>query len=190
MKPVHFLLAFFIFFIHNTVANAASISLSPTSSTVLLGSLFNIDVLMDFSGSATTGGGIDIFFDQTKLDFKNFTFDAAFPTETSFTHTPDWLPNELDALAFGNFSGISGPAKIGTITFEATSVGIANLALAETDNIFWGGGFYGTENFLPIYVDFQGASIEVTPVPLPAAFWFLLSGLAIFCPGMMKRNSR
>lgn len=174
----------------SNVASAASISIVPGLNTVRLGESVNLDLLMDFSDGATTGGGIDIYFNTSALHFSQFTFASGFPTDPAITHAPELAGDHLDALAFGNFDGISGPAKIGTLTLDALSVGSFDITLAATNNMFWGDEFYNAIDFSPITVEFGSATVNVSAVPNPPAFWLFISGMALLARRANRRQVR
>jgi hypothetical protein len=187
MIPKFLASALFCLFCSN-LANAASVSLVTDQTDIKVGDLVEVNLLMDFSDNPTSGGGVDVFFDSSKLNFIQFNFDPSFPLDPSFSHTPDLLMNQLDALAFGSFNGISGPAKVGTMSFETLAVGRFDVTLAITDNIFWSGGFNNAINLLPIDVNFQATQINVAPVPLPAGVWLLLSGFLLLTRRTIHRS--
>lgn len=165
--------------VYSTALNAASIVVAPNFSSVRLGESVSLDLVMDFSDVATMGSGLDLFFDTSALHFSGFTFAPSLPTDPAFTHVPVLRGNHLEALAFGSFEGISGPATIGTLTLDALSVGRFDITLALTQSQLWGDGFYNAADFSPIVVDFGSATVNVSAVPNPPAIWMLLSGMAL-----------
>jgi len=142
-----------------------------------LGDLVTLQLSMDFTEEATLGGGVDIFYDSSILQFMSFTIDAGLGDDPGFRRAPDNSTGELNGLAFGNFGGLSGPSVVGELKF--TTIGLSDLTfvtLAETDDPLVG-AFTSSSTFGPQDVDFTDtASITVvaTVVPLPAAGWFML----------------
>ena len=68
---------------------------------------------------------------------------------------------------------------------EATTTGLLDLALMDFSS-FTGGWFYS--DFLPMPVpQLFGTTVQI--VPLPAAVWFLLTGVAIIA-GLRRRASQ
>jgi len=159
-----------------SIVHAATISFNTTSVTAGIGDIITLDVLMDFTGDPTVGGGTDIFYDASVLSFQSFDFGTTTLTlDPSFSRSPDVLSNELEGLAFGNFGGLSGPGIVGTLTFQAIAVGDITLSMAETDNLLAGGAFTSATTFGPQAVSFGTADVSI--VPVPAAVWLFGSGL-------------
>src|SRR3990167_8770967 len=88
-----------------TASHAATISLSPLSQNVALGNPVSLQLNMDFTGDPTLGGGVDIFYDSSRLSFVSFIFDSGLGDETSLRRLPDVLTNELNGLAFTSYAG-------------------------------------------------------------------------------------
>lgn len=171
---------------HTPILHAASISFSNTSVTAELGDLITLDVLMDFTGDPTLGGGTDIFYDASVLSYQSFGFTStSLALDTDFSRSPDVLSNELEGLSFGNFNGLSGPGVVGTLTFQVIAFGDVVLSMAETDNLLAGGAFTSATTFTSQAVNFGTAGVTI--VPVPAAVWLFGSGL-IGLVGVAKRS--
>lgn len=169
-------------------ANAASIALSPSFNTGAPGDTVLFDILYDFTDESTIGGGIDVFFDDSVLNFVNYTWSGV--GDPGFARSPDVLPGELNGIAFGDFFGISSAGLVGTLEFAidaAASAGFTSLFTAAND--FPAGPFVSGVTFLPMEVDFFGAEIEIQPgmpVPEPGALTLLVIGL--FAMGLSSRR--
>lgn len=70
-----------------TTSQAATISLSPSSQYVALGSQISLQLNMDFTDDPTLGGGLDIYYDRSLLSFVSFTFDPALGDDPFFATT-------------------------------------------------------------------------------------------------------
>lgn len=156
---------------------AATVSLNPLAQNVALGDLVSLQLNMDFTGDPTLGGGIDILYNGSLLNFVSFTFSSVLGDDPSFRRQPDIQTNKLNGLAFGNFGGLSGSSVIGTLLFNTLGAGTVNLTLAE--NSLPAGGFFSAASFNPQVVTFTGASVNISPVPEPVSGWLFLSGLAV-----------
>lgn len=160
---------------------ASTISLSPQDATPQLGASVSIDLLMDFSDNPTLGGGLDVIYDGTALDFLSFTFDSTFTsvTDSSFSCPgASGCPsidqaNKVFNIAFGNFSGLGGPFKVGTLIFNTLTPGTSLLSTAETTGP--AGPFVSASTYQPQSVTYLGSSIST--VPIPAAIYLFASGL-------------
>ncbi len=171
----------------SSIAQASFISLMPQQSTVVVGSSVSVDVFMDFSDAPTLGGGIDVFFDDSLLAFDSFSFDVAFGSETAFARAPTVSGGELDGIAFGNFAGLSGPAVVGTIVFEALDIGVVDLMTALNDSV--AGAFFSALTFRQQPVDFFGTSIQIVAANMvsePYTLGLMLMGLAAL--GVQRRR--
>ena len=161
-----------------TTSQAATVSLSPLNQNVVIGDSISLQLNMDFSDGPTIGGGIDIFYDSSRLSFASFTFSPSLGDDVGLQRQPDVLTNTLNGLAFGNFNGLSGPSMVGTLTFNTIGMGTALFTMA--DNVLPAGGFFSSATFAPQTVTYQGTSVNITAVPIPAALWLMLSGMASF----------
>jgi hypothetical protein len=167
-----------------TAAQANSIILAPSTVTTAPGTV-QVQLFMDFTES-TLGGGIDVFYNSSILDFLSFTFDPAMlaMSDPSFTRTGDDFVGEVNGIAFGNFAGIVGSHLIGTLNFSTIGIGSSLLTLAVNDSP--AGPFVSNVTFLPMEVDFTSTA-EVIVTPLPAAAWLMISGLG-FLVGFGRRK--
>ncbi len=187
-------LVFCVYFGAPGAAHAYTITLDPSNLTPVAGSQVTMDVIMDFTGETTAGGGIDInysFTDGTGLRFVRY--DAA-AGAVDFT-SPDGLAptaqsNKLLDLAFGypSASALFGsdlpfdPAMtVGTLTFDVLAAGSYTLSVAETADPGGSPGFWSSANgsklslvSVPLTLDAQAA--PVAAVPLPGTAWLLLGG--------------
>jgi len=164
--------------------DAASISLTPQAQTVDAGGSLLLDLTMDFSDDPTVGGGVDIFYDASKLTYVGFVFNSGWGNDAFYNRQPDNIAGELNGLAFGSDVGVSGPATVGTLTFTA-GPGQWTTALTMAANDSPAGGFYSARTFTLQTVSYQGATAST--VPLPGAVWLLGSGLAAMV-GLRRRQ--
>ena len=167
-------------------ANAFTLSVVPQASTVNVGDTVSVDVVASdlVSGGAPSLGAYDLnlTFDSAVLSFSSIAFGSGLsvtgapsiiqdfalgtgsvnPFEVSLEDTVD-----LNALQVGAFT-------LFTITFNAAHAGTSSLSLG-VNSLSSAEGAALTANTL------NGASISVAgapAVPLPAAAWLLLSGIA------------
>ncbi len=163
-----------------TPAQALSLlSLDPAFQEVGLGSQVTVDLRMQFD-EATVGGGLDLFYDPTQLDFVSFQFHPGLGDDPGLQRQPDDLLGELRGLGFGNFSGLTGALLVGTFTFNTLDLGITLLSMAvNAGGLGQPGPFVSAETFEEQEVTLQGAAISiVTPEPRTLHL-MLLAGLTL-----------
>jgi hypothetical protein len=174
-------------------ANAFTLSLVPQSSVVSPGGTLLVDVIASdlAAGAAPSLGAFDlsVSYDAAILSFGSVAFGAGLDVlglgsfqeadasalglvnafELSFDTTAD-----LNTLQPGTFT-------LFTITFSAASAGTSLLGLSVNS-------LSSAEGTGLVADALNGASVSVAPVPLPAAVWMLLSGLA--GTGLLARRRR
>jgi hypothetical protein len=169
---------------------AASIWLEPITQSPTIGGVATLKLWADGEGIAFLAGGLDVFYDETIISYNNdFAFDAAFPTDPDFsrpgtsgdpdncTTDPSALGcsgrGEINGIAFGNFNGIADTVTlVGTLSFTGLSVGVSPITMA-TNDLPAGEWFDVSGNLMDVV--YRGAQFGV---PVPAAVWFMISGLA------------
>jgi hypothetical protein len=175
-------------------ANAATISIDPSSQSTTVGSTVSATVrIADLTtGTAPSLGGYDLnlSFDSAVLSFSGLTYGSGLDVlglgsirvsdtgsaalgllnvvEISLDEESDL--NALQTDAFGLF----------TVTFQALAAGTSGLSL-QVNSLADAAG-------LGLNAATANGSIGVAPVPLPAAAWLLFSGLAGLA-GISRRRS-
>lgn len=174
--------------------HAAVVTVNPAATSTVVGQslLVAVDISDLVDGGAPSLGAfdIDVSFDPAVLSFTQITFGTGLDvlglggnlqqgTEGSgivnaFELSLDSI-DDLNTLQPGAFA-------LFTLTFQALSAGTSNLSLtlnslADADGI-------------EIAATTVGSSIEVAPVPLPAAGWMLLSGLLSLAGITARRVAR
>lgn len=173
------------------LATAAAPAATITASTTQMpgvGDIISISLHGDFSTLSTIGGGFDIFFDNSQLQFHSFGFsDAAnLFDDPLLRRVPDVLDGELNGIGFGNFAGLGGVFELAVVQFQVLSAGTSQLTLMTNEG---GppsnpGGFFDI-NGAAMPVEFIGA--QITTIPLPPTIW-LLTGAASMLLGFSRNN--
>ena len=177
-KPVVRLLSILVLFSLHVGAHAASITMTPSLQSAMPGDAVSFDVFFDFTDQATLGGGFDVFFDDSVLTFVGWTNTCPSPNpcDADFNRDPDIGDGILTGIGFGNFGGIGTSEMLGTLTFEINAGAMNGFtSLSMADNNVPAGPFIDLSTFQPIAVNYDGADIEI--VPIPAAAWLLLGGI-------------
>lgn len=160
---------------------AAVVAIHPATTSAAVGQSVLVDVdisdLVDGAAPSLGAFDIDLHFDPAVLTLTQLTFGDGLnvlglggnPQEvTEGTGVVNAFELSLDASDDLNTLQ-SGAFTLFTLTFQAISAGTAELSLTLNS-------LANAEAF-EIAATSAGSSIEVAPVPLPAAVWMLLSGL-------------
>lgn len=143
-----------------------------------------VTINYDFSDFAMFGGGFDVLYDSSVIEFVSYE-QAPLPADAQAPASPVGAlaaPGAYEGAGIGTFDFFTGMTSTGVIgTFTFTQIDLA------------GGGDAGcgftlclTPNAVNPLVSLAGADVSldilgggsnVTAVPVPAAVWFLLSGL-------------
>ena len=180
-------------------AQAATISLMPTSSTTInQGGVVSFDMFADAADvGGILAGGLDVFYDIGILRYNgDFAFDPGFPIDPALSRVGDdcatvaapgcSVPGEINGTAFGSFNGLaaSGPTLVGSLSFTGMADGTSLLTMFDND--FPVGSWFSTSGN-PIAMNYTGSSVIVSAVPVPAAAWLFGSGL-LGLVGMARRK--
>lgn len=169
------------------VANAATVSLTPSVTNVAVGDIFSLTVQGSDFVDGVSSGGVEISWDanlvslvSTLPDIQNSLLSNGFLDLGSSVAA-------ADAVAVGgSFAGITGPSfDFVTLQFEALPpaqqgpINLANSIFGDWQDI--------NGQSLPGVI-FEGATINTSAVPVPAAVWLFGSGL-LGLVGVARRRS-
>lgn len=173
----------------STAQAVSSVWLEPVYQEAPTGTTITLTLKMDFD-VLTLGGGVDVFYDATMLDFVSFVFNPAFMgpvADPFFSHGGDDFVGEVNDILSAAFTPFTGAHTIGTLTFNTLSTtGLTSLLLADNDTP--GGPWIDATTGAVIPVDYTGKGIaEVLVTPLPAAAWLMMAGLG-FLVGFGRRK--
>ena len=164
-------------FVH--VASAQNVvRLTPATSSVELGSTnVALDLEIDFT-DVTTGGGVEVTYDATRLTFISFTFsgdtDPAFDSGPAPGETAQPLVVGAGWFIVSPPFGVSGLHTIGTFLFEAVGAGSAAVTTSESPSS--PGPFFGPGPGTPLLVNYEAAAVDVAAAPnVPTAGLITLS---------------
>lgn len=142
----------------------------------VVGDQFGLDVWMDFTNDKTLGGGVDISWNPSILSLNSWTFYSVPGSDVAMTNGGTIASNNITGIAFGNFNGLTGPAKFGTLMFDVIDIGQTLIDLAVNTGNY--GSFYSALTLEPQNITFVDTAVNATaPVPVPGAVWLLGSGL-------------
>jgi hypothetical protein len=163
-------------------ANAVTISLVPEQGPLQTGGTGLFDVVA--SGlSASTGviGAYDVSvtFNPSLLSWSSTTFGSGLDVNGLGDFQDSGLVKDHPEILDTGENSFDSPADLEAkqpgsfVLFSIALRGIANGTSALTLNL----GSLSDENGNALTANLQSSSVTVTPVPLPAAGWLLLSGL-------------
>lgn len=174
------------------IANAASIDLIYTGDNPVTGQgtivasagdVITLDIFFDFTGEPTLGGGFNVFYTASQLDF--LTYDIADFGEPAFNRAPDVAEDgvllgasvgDYEALEFGLLAQMS---------FLVTGNSGFSIELRNAPGL--GGAWISAIDFVTLVTPTFGRIDGVSPVPVPAAAW--LFGSALLGLGAIRRKS-
>ena len=174
-----------------TGVQAASISLIPTDSTnIAVGDVVSFELYADASDvGGILAGGLDLFYNSGILSYNgDFAFDAGFLTDPFYSRLGDNCATspassgcgglgEINGIGFGSDKGLaaSGSTLVGSLSFTGTAEGISALTMADND--LPAGSWYDNSTYAQIDMGYNGSSVTVSAVPVPAAAWLFGAGL-------------
>jgi hypothetical protein len=171
-------------------ANAATISMDPSSQSVTVGGSFYVDIMATGLPSGTVGGSLDISWigDVTLDSVWLATTDPATDGDVSFPGNWDPVSSfltgcdsgcnpgdpSISGLYVGSFGGLSGDQAIARLNFTLNNGPSATISMnAAVSGGTWSS--FESGNFTNTY---SGATVNATSaVPVPAAVWLFGSGL-------------
>jgi len=140
------------------------VDLSPTQSeTIVVGLDVALNLEIEFT-DATVGGGVEITYDATRLEFVSFTFsgDPDFGLTGPAANDPN-QPLEIGAgwLVVSPPFGVTGIHAIGTLLFRPIASGSATVSTRASG--INPGPFYSASTGTPMAVVYSGATVNVGP---------------------------
>lgn len=191
-------------------ANANFIEFDQTSYSGAVGDRITVTINYDFTTFAMFGGGLDLLFDPTVVDFVSFTQDLA-PDAIALASPVGAEGAAGEYLGFGIgtfdfFSGMTSAGTFGIFEFDllapagSVPATVCGQVLCLTPNPFFNpfislAGFDVTADFFPdgflgADVEFQVAPVDpVDPVvPVPAPLTLSLFGIGLVGLGWSRRK--
>jgi hypothetical protein len=169
---------------------AATVSVDPTTSTVGLGDQVTLDLNISGLTSSQALGSFDITvnYNPSLLSFSLIAFgdpvlgDQLDPFKVGYNNPTAWADGTgtVDltetSIRYSPTDLLSGQAKnftLGALTFYGLAAGTTPVTLTINN--------LADQNGNPLIASLTNSSVTVSPspVPLPAAGWLLLSGIAV-----------
>jgi hypothetical protein len=193
------LISLFSFLLGSLLTTSAAavniIRLDPANALTDVGHDVSFDLIMDFD-SNIQGGGVEITYDATKLQFQSFIFDPLLTDDAFFRCSPATVTpncNELfpPTIEIGwgvLFSpSLTGTRTIGSFIFTAIASGSSLVSLAPS--LGFPGPFFDLEGNA-IDTNLEGSSISIGLVALPEPSTGLLFAFGLFGIGLDRKQIR
>lgn len=159
-------------------AVAATVSLIPDSLTVQEGGVISVDLFMDVADTATPDpdsirGKVIIEFDASLATYNN---DFSISAPATLTNGPTAGAGSLEF----EFAGAQAIGNIGTFSLTAIGDVASVINISVADNGLFGNSFVDIlPTNKPVNPTFIGTAVTVTPIPVPAAAWLMVSALGL-----------
>ncbi len=161
-------------------AQAATVNVwvDPSDSgTYTIGETFTVNIMGSWDTNFASGA-VTLAFDPSVVQVTGGEITVATFGGWSTDVTVDNASGEVSPVGFINFLGghDAGTYQIASVDMVTVGHGTSALSLYNPEHYAfpW---YAGTENGMPIPVTFNSTPGTVSAVPLPAAAWFMLSGL-------------
>ena len=177
-KKIIFGLMGFVSLVAASVANAATVSLTPSVNNIALGDTLTLTVQgTDFINDVSSGSVL-VTWDAAQLTMTSSLADIAgsasangFPLDFGVNTL---VPGQLSAT-YASLGTVAGP------TFDFFSINFVANPPPGTDTVSIGAGLFGDwqdgAGVSITGVIYNGATVNVSAVPVPAAVWLFGSGL-------------
>jgi hypothetical protein len=167
------------------LANAGTLAINPPASVVAVNDSFNIQVAGSGFAETIVGGGFNLGFDPTVLQFTGGSVAAIWEFAPSVgTVVP--VSSHLSMLTDASFATFvnspSGNFAVATLGFKAIALGNSALVLAASPT------FDFSDNAANLVLpSFAAGQVQVTAVPEPGTVAMLLAG-SLLLGGLMRRR--
>jgi hypothetical protein len=163
------------------VAQAQTVSVTPSITDVKVGDSFSVDIAATGFPDKIFGGGYNLAFDPSVLQLSGITIPASWEFATS-TGTLDAAAGTVTDVFFNTFvAPVKGDFLTASVQFKAIGAGTSSIAVSES------GSFpFGNELGNAVAVTYVNGTVNVAAVPEPTSLAMLLAGLG--CVGALARR--
>jgi hypothetical protein len=159
------------------VANSATISFSEAVVNVEPLDSFSLDIVGTGFPSDFDTGALSLLFNPSVLQVDNVSINTTVFNFMPDAGTIDNAAGSVTGMTFARFTDTSTDFTIATIDFTALISGDSLLDLEKYSSILLPDFSVGGMPYSGVLI-IEDASVSVSAVPLPAAGWLMLSGLA------------
>ena len=172
--------------------SAATISVNPAVNDVLVGDVLTLTVSGDFTGeAATSGGGVILSWNDAQVQLNDSIANVRLAIEADLVANNWILPNagnliitsnsvSVDVINFFGAAPTFDIFSLDLVSVIPPSSGLINITPSALSDLT--SGWEGRP------VDYIGASVTTSAVPVPAAVWLFGSGL-IGLIGLTRRKA-
>jgi hypothetical protein len=178
-------------------AEAAFVTLTPSSGTIQVGGSFDLDVVVSElpDGEIVSAFDLDLLFDPGLLSFSGLSFGPGFGSADDIVADALDLAGVIDFFLFSFLLDDElfalqegGSVRLATLTFTAVAAGIASLAIDGLDDFLLIGGRDGS----PLSItEFGTARVVVeaasATVPEPGSLALMAFGVGLGLFGRRRR---
>lgn len=115
-------------------AGSATLTLSPSNTSVATGESFALSVLVDPSGAELDTARLELTFDASLLEVTAFDLGSMFPSESP-SNEIDNTAGTLSQGAFKFGDAVTSSGVFGTVTFRALSAGDATISVGDESRL-------------------------------------------------------
>ena len=173
--------------------NAATISVNPAVNNVVIGDTFTLTVSGDFSAEdPTLGGGVILGWDSTQVQLTDSIANVRTAIEADLIANNWILPNPGNLTVTADFVSVDVLNFFGALpTFDIFSLDLVAVPPPSSGPITITASALSdlTSGWEGRPVDYIGATVTTSPVPVPAAVWLFGSGL-IGLVGIARRKTQ
>lgn len=141
-------------------AGTATLSLSPTNTSVETGDSFSLSVLVDPNDESLDTVRVDLSFDPDLVEVLSFDLGSLFP---NLSPSND-IDNDAGTLSYGAFkfgTPVSSSGTLATVTFHALSSGTATIVVENTSRLIDDGSEkIDTSSLGESRISITGAAVE------------------------------
>ena len=178
--------------VFTSLANAATISVNPAVNNVAVGDTFTLTVSGDFTAEGgTEGGGVILSWNDTQVQLTDSIANVRAGIEADLIANNWILPNAGNLTITSNSVSVDVLNFFGALpTFDIFSLDLVAVPPPSSGPITITASALSdlTSGWDGRPVDYIGATVTTSPVPVPPAVWLFGSGL-LGLVGVARRRS-
>lgn len=172
-------------------ARAATVTLVPSPGNVIQNGTFTVDLMLNAADApgnhpGSFVGKVTVDFDPTRIAYQSFAYSVPASQFSVAPTTGTVGGRQTVSLGFMNATDVG---KIGVFTFSAPGgLGTTSLGIADYNKFLKNSFVSKNPTDQIFYPAFNGTSVTVSAVPLPATAWLLVTGFGLI--GLRQKLGR